>query len=172
MTVAPAEKVAAKSWWTLGLCAALLVLFAMLSYSAVLTKNATYDEPLHAVSGYAIHAYGDYRIDPEDPAFFTWLSSLVHGHDALKFDDNSDEMNKVVKTHDEQWVASIDTLYRTPGNDADAYLNRSRFLFTLIGLACGGLVCWWAWKLAGRLARLRQRHAMHWTRTLSATRRL
>ena len=68
----------AKNGWTLALCAAMLILFATLSYSAALTKNATYDEPLHAVSGYVIRDLGDYRIDPEDPAFFTWLSSIPH----------------------------------------------------------------------------------------------
>ena len=50
-----------------------------------------------------------------------------------------------------QWVVAVKTLYRTPGNNADAYLNRSRLLFTFIGLGCGALVCYWAWQLAGRI---------------------
>ncbi len=140
-----------KNAWTLGLCAALLILFAILSYSASLTKTATFDEPLHAVAGWAIRTQGDYRIDPEDPALFTWLSALPHGSDALKFDPKSPELANVLKVHDQQWFSAINTLYRTPGNDPDAYINRSRFIFMLIGLACGGLVTWWAWKLGGRI---------------------
>src|SRR4051812_10916063 len=69
----------AKDFWTLGLCAALLILFAVLSYSAVVTKSATFDEPVHAMSGYVIRNYKDYRIDPEDPALFTWMSALPFG---------------------------------------------------------------------------------------------
>ncbi|HEX3356833.1 MAG TPA: hypothetical protein VHS31_07680, partial [Tepidisphaeraceae bacterium] len=30
-------------------------------------------------------------------------------------------------------------------------INRSRFLFMSIGLVTGAMVCWWAWKLAGRI---------------------
>src|SRR4051794_24827112 len=83
MTSDAAPSTAFKDWLTLGLCAALLLLFAVLSYSAVLTKTATFDEPLHAVSGYAIRAFGDYRIDPEDPALFTRLAAFPHGSNAL-----------------------------------------------------------------------------------------
>jgi hypothetical protein len=151
MSIDPAADSRAKNFWTLGLCAALLVLFATLSYSAVLTKNATYDEPLHAAAGAVIHDFGDYRIDPEDPAFFTWLSSVPHASGAVKIDTKSNEFVAVPKVHDQQWFVAINTLYRTPGNDPDTYINRSRFLFMLIGLACGAMVCWWAWKLAGRV---------------------
>jgi hypothetical protein len=151
MTAEAAPSNSLKDWLTLALCAALLLLFAGLSYSAVLTKNATYDEPLHAVSGYAIRTFGDYRIDPEDPALFTRLSALPHGSNALKFDKDDANFKSIFKVHDAQWFSAVKTLYDTPGNDADAYINRSRFVFMLIGLATGALVCWWAWKLAGRI---------------------
>lgn len=140
-----------KNNWTLALCAAMLMLFATLSFSASLTKNATYDEPLHAVSGFVIRDFGDYRIDPEDPAFFTWLSSIPHAGAALAFDRDDSNFKNCFRTHDMQWVSAINTLYRTPRNNPDAYIDISRFLFMLIGLATGAVVCWWAWKLAGRI---------------------
>ena len=160
----PPSRWSVKDWWTLGLCAAMLLLFAVLSYSAVLTKCATYDEPLHAVSGYAIRNFSDYRIDPEDPALFTWLTALPHHAGALKFNINDSRFTgketvngvpmtrqTVTQQHDLQWVVTINTLYRTPGNDADGYINRSRFLFMLIGVVLGALICWWGWQLAGRI---------------------
>ncbi|HEY7089102.1 MAG TPA: hypothetical protein VH518_13490, partial [Tepidisphaeraceae bacterium] len=46
-------------------CAGLLILFAILSYTASLTKSATYDEPLHAVAGFVHRTMGDFRINAE-----------------------------------------------------------------------------------------------------------
>ena len=69
---------------SLGACAILLILFAMLSYSAVLTKIATYDEPLHSVAGYVHRTLGDFRINPEDPALFGYWGSIPHGKKALQ----------------------------------------------------------------------------------------
>src|SRR5205085_7562668 len=36
----------------------------------------------------------------------------------------------------------------------DAFLNRSRVMFVLLGVATGALLAWWSWKLAGGLAAL------------------
>ena len=43
-------------------CGLLLVLFAVLSYSAVRTKSATYDEPMHALGAWIHLHHGDFRI--------------------------------------------------------------------------------------------------------------
>jgi hypothetical protein len=126
-----------------------LCLFAAMSYSAVVQKCATFDEPLHAVSGAIIRQTHDYRIDPEDPALFTWLSSLIHSSTALRIDTASQDFLAVPQEHNRQWDVAIDTLYRTPGNDGAAYINQSRFLFTLIGVALGALLAWWAYRIAG-----------------------
>src|SRR5262245_46382920 len=63
--------------------AGLLILFAILSYTATLTKSPTYDESLLAVAVYVQRALRDFRINTEDPALFGYWASLPHGKDAL-----------------------------------------------------------------------------------------
>ena len=71
---------------TFAICAALLVAFAGLSYSASLQKSATYDEALHVLGGYLKRHYHDYRLNPEDPALFSWIVSLPNSKSSLKVD--------------------------------------------------------------------------------------
>lgn len=137
----------------IGLCGAFLILFAALAFSAVRKKSATYDEPLHSVAGYVHRVLGDFRINPEDPALFGYWGSLAHGPGALK-------INKDYKAWDDmigdfsvnQWTFVWLTLYRTPENDATAFLNRTRFMFVIVGMMLGGLIGWWSWRLAGAAA--------------------
>jgi hypothetical protein len=141
-----------------GTCAGLLVLFAVLGYSAVVGtpwhpgKSATYDEPLHAVGGYLKRHHDDFRINPEDPSLFGLLASVPHGAGALDLDLNAPSFTQTVTDIRYQWSFVVDTLYRTPGNEPDHFLHRSRFMFVLLGVGLGTLVCWWSWKQAGPLA--------------------
>src|SRR5438067_1638087 len=60
----------------ISICAILLILSAIISYTASEQKSANYDEPLHLVAGYIHHNVGDFRINPEDPALFGYLAVL------------------------------------------------------------------------------------------------
>jgi hypothetical protein len=135
-----------------GTCAALLLAFAVLGYSAVLTKSATFDEPLHAAVGQVIRHHGDYRMDPEDGALFLRWGNLPHGADSLRIDTIDPEFVQQRDQHDHQWWFIMRTLYHTGGSDADTYLNRSRFMFVIVGLALGAVAWAWSWKLAGPVA--------------------
>src|SRR5947208_304324 len=72
--------------WTLAICAALLVLFGTLSFTASLTKNATYDEPIHLVGGYVHRYFNDYRINFEDPALFGMWAAMPLPNSAISVD--------------------------------------------------------------------------------------
>jgi hypothetical protein len=138
---------------TMTACAALLILFAILSFSAVLTKSATYDEPLHIAGAYIHRAAGDFRINPEDPALFGYWAALPHPSGALKVDYNAPLWaNMLQETANNQWIFTVKTLYATPGNDADQFLNRSRFMFIIIGVALGSMIAIWSWQLGGAAA--------------------
>jgi hypothetical protein len=134
-------------------CAGLLILFAILSYTASLTKSATYDEPLHAVAGFVHRTMGDFRINAEDPALFGYWASLAHRKDALKINTDYrtwDQMLEDFSTY--QWPFVMLTLYHTPGNDGDTFIQQSRFMFVIVGMALGAIIAWWAWQLGGAWA--------------------
>jgi hypothetical protein len=134
-------------------CAGLLILFAILSYSAVLGKSATYDEPLHAVAGFVHLHDGDFRINPEHPALFGYWSALPHSRDELKLNLDSPHWKNMLQSMElNEWPFAVQTLYCTPGNDADAFLNKSRFMFVILGVGLGALIAIWSWQLAGAMA--------------------
>lgn len=137
----------------LGCCAAMLVLFAGLSISAALTKSATSDEPLHLACGLAKTFNGDFRMNAEDPALFGWLASLPFSRKSIELDSHMPipkEMHDAY--HSDQWYFAVVTLFRTPRNDGDAMIQRSRFVFAMIGMLLGGLIMLWSWQLAGASA--------------------
>ena len=130
----------------------LLLFFAVMSFSAVLTKSATYDEPLHAIGAWAHLHRGDFRIDFEDPPLWQYWASIPNGRDSIQFNDK--DPNWLVMPADvyKEWPFSTNTLYRTAGNDGRQFVNRSRFMMMLLGVALGALIAAWTWKLAGPLA--------------------
>src|ERR1700733_13984005 len=52
------------------LCGLMLCIFAVLAWSAAQTKNATVDEPGHALSGWLMWHYSDFRLAPENPSLW------------------------------------------------------------------------------------------------------
>jgi hypothetical protein len=135
-----------KALW---ICLGLLAVFALMAYSAEIQKCATYDEPLHSVAGQTIRSLNDFRIDPEDPALFTQFSTIPHGSGALWINGNRPSFQEVFVHRESQWPMTIETLYRTPGNDGGTYIARSRILFLLVGVGLGALLGWWAFRISG-----------------------
>ena len=137
---------------TLVICATLLIAFAALSYSAVLTKSATYDEPLHLVGGF-VHLHDlDFRINPEDPALFGYWAALPLGGDAIQYDPRDPSLLAAAERIDQQWEFVTRVLYETPANDFEALFARARAMFVLLGVATGALAAWWSYRLAGAAA--------------------
>jgi 4-amino-4-deoxy-L-arabinose transferase-like glycosyltransferase len=145
---------------TLLICVTLLAFFAAMSYSAILEKSPTFDEPEHVVGGYVIRWLGDYRVDSEDPALFGWLTTIPQARSDLSVDPNDPMMADVIQNRFRQLPYVVQVLFRTPQTAPDemwrvtvyaggAYVNRSRSVFTCIGVLLGALIAWWSYQLAG-----------------------
>jgi len=60
-------------------CAALILIFALLSWFATASKSPTHDEPQHALGGWLGLRYHDYRINAEDPPLWGYWAALPNG---------------------------------------------------------------------------------------------
>jgi hypothetical protein len=137
----------------LGICAALLLAFGAISFLAASKKSATYDEVVHAPAGYTYLRYFDFRANPEHPPLWKYWAALpwlINGPATVHVD--GPEWRSIPDDLTNQWAWGTRVLYRTPGNDADALLARQRFMMMLLGVACGGMLAWWAYRLAGPVA--------------------
>lgn len=150
--IAPATKRWLGPGITAGVCAGLLVVFAILSYTASLTKSATYDEPLHVMGAYVHRYHYDFRINPEDPALFGRIIALAQPAGALKLDLTSRSFAVILEDIGLQWPYIWTTMYHTPGNDEQKLLRRSRAVTVSIGVVLGGLIAWWSYLLGGPVA--------------------
>jgi hypothetical protein len=137
---------------TFAVCASLLCLFGILSWTAVLTKNATIDEPLHLMSGWVAIKHDDFRLVPESPCLWQMWAALPNAGTPLKTTFEGKEFSDL--SFDPQaginWAAH--TLYETPGNDGEAVILRSRFMMLLIGITLGAFIAFWSYQLAGKSA--------------------
>jgi hypothetical protein len=141
-----------KSWLAGGTCAALLLAFAVICWTAWLGKCAVFDEPLHFMGAWVQTHEGDFRCNPEDPPL--WKFYVMAGT----------SRSDLAVRHDELWPMMLEqipapavhfsreVLYQTPGNEADKLLRAARARMLALGVALGAGIAWWAWRLAGRLA--------------------
>jgi len=133
-------------------CALLLAIFAVLSYSAALTKSATADEPLHLVGAFLHGRDHDFSMNVEDPALFGWVFSLPLSRDILVADRTSPAYHGIPTNLLNQTLFAYQTLYLNEGSDEQRALNRSRAVGTLIGVLLGAVIACWAYRLGGTLA--------------------
>jgi hypothetical protein len=137
----------------LGCCGLLVVAYGVISYSAVITKSATYDEPLHAVGAWTHLRFGDFRMNFEDPPLWKYIAAIPNGRNAIRPGFESNPYWKTILDDAYRGFGyATNVLYQTPGNDGGAFVNRSRFMMMLIGATLGIVIITWAWKLAGPVA--------------------
>ena len=132
--------------------AGLLLVFAALAFFAVLSKAPTYDEPLHALGAWQHLWLHDFRVNPEDPPLWHYWAALGNGPHAIHADTNSDQFADVAHDTPTQWLYVVDTLFRTEGNNGDAFIMHSRAMMLIVGVALGCMIAWWSWQLAGAFA--------------------
>ena len=136
--------------WTCGL---LLIAYAAIAWAAVRQMSPTFDEPYHALSAWVQLHERDYRIDNEDPPLWQYWASLPNGPAAVRFDPAHDlqwqRMNADVQA---QWPWTVRMLYRTPGVDGAAFVQRCRAMMLIIAVGLGVLIAAWAWRIAGPVA--------------------
>jgi hypothetical protein len=135
-------------------CAALLTVFTALAFLGVRNRSATHDEPMHGVAALVLASYGDFRANPEDPPLWQHWAALLLPRDALALDFRHPAWNLILKDEVQRWGWCADTLYNTPGNDADAFLMRLRRMLVLLAIALGALAAWWGWQLGGAVGAL------------------
>ncbi len=51
-----------------------------------------------------------------------------------------------------QWLYVVETLFRTEGNNGDAFIMRSRVMMLIVAVALGAMIACWSWQLAGPFA--------------------
>lgn len=153
MAKVSAAVTAPNRWVTLAICIAMLLVFAILSRTAVKTKSSTFDEPIHSIGGFTHLHYGDFRNNYEDPPLWQYWAALPTGKDALHVNFGLPSWTGMNASNDaQQWIFAISTLYRTPGNDGEAFIQEMRGQMVWIGVALGAVICWWSWRLGGTLA--------------------
>ncbi|UCG81163.1 MAG: hypothetical protein JSV60_02460, partial [Desulfobacterales bacterium] len=139
---------------TIGICVGFLALFSLLAWWAVQGKNATYDEVHHTPSAWMQARYRDFRVNPQDPPLWHYWAALPHWLAPPIVDTNTASWGTMPQDILQQWPWSVETLYRTPGNDADAFVNKSRAMMLIAGLALGALIAQWSWYIGGGVAAL------------------
>ena len=133
------------------LCLLMMVAHVVAGLRAVSGKSATNDEPLHLVSGVVINAWGDFRVNPEDPPlwkrFAAWgiTPETAWGKGMGRETPDWEKMlDPISRRH---WDYSVDALYRTPGVDADGALMSARRRMALVSAGLGLLTAWLAWSV-------------------------
>jgi AraC-like DNA-binding protein len=129
-----------KDIFAAGICGLFLFAFAITAWHAQAHKSATYDEPLHWVSGWMQATQSDFRVDPEDPAFWKYYAVLGSGNVHLNLKDPGPH------------AKIMDAFYWTPGVDAGTLLHAAHFRMLLLGMLLGCAIGIVAWNLAGRIA--------------------
>jgi hypothetical protein len=136
---------------TVVVCGLLCLIFAVVAWSAIRGKSATWDEPTHALTGWLMLHRGDYRLSPDVPPLWEYWIALPTSANAIHFDDHSTIYRKFAAKVD-LFLWSVQTLYHTTGNDAIALVNRGRFMALMLGVMLAGLIGKWAWDLRGPVA--------------------
>jgi hypothetical protein len=130
------------------LCGVLIAAFLAIAWTAVRGKSATWDEPSHTATGWLMLWRHDYRLSPDVPPLWEYWIALPNGPDKLHFDDTLPAYRQMHLKNDLfHWTA--ETLYRTPGNDGIALVNRSRAMALILAAVLAALIARWAWELGG-----------------------
>jgi hypothetical protein len=135
------------------ICALLLAMYATVSFSAVLTKSATIDEPTHLLSGWLSLRLGDFRYETVNPSLWKMFAALADVTVDLKLPPEPAIWNNCTwNTPPIETGWSCRTLYQTPGTDGGALVNRARALMLALAIAMGALVARWTYRLGGPVA--------------------
>jgi hypothetical protein len=141
------------AWIVAMVCAAMLLAFAVISYSAGRTKSPVFDEPLHLVGGFIHRTAGDFRINPEDPPLLGFFASLLIGRDEIKVDYSSKFWPAMLENFNlNQWEFIMRTLFQTPSVRGDDLVQRARILFVVLGAMLGAVIGFWSWRIGGAAA--------------------
>src|ERR1039458_502048 len=129
------------------ICAILLIAFASLAWLAVSTKSPTWDEVDHAPAAWTHLWFHDFRLDCENPPLWKYWAALPNARNSLSADFRSPLWTDQPRHFYLEWEWCVRTLFRTPGNDGERFIARSRAMMLVLGVGLGALVGWWAWRI-------------------------
>jgi hypothetical protein len=134
------------------ICASLCLLFGLLSWSAIQTKSATMDEPVHFTAAFTHRFLVDFRLDPEDPPLWQYWMMLPFSRQSMAMDRREPHFANAGDNPPDGIVWTVKTLYLDGTNDGLALINRARAMMVLLGVGLCAVTCWFAFKLAGSIA--------------------
>lgn len=139
---------------TVLLCLLILLGGALLSWKAIAGKSATFDEPVSALGAWVDLRLKDHRIDFEHPPLWKYLAALPNGRDALKVNSADTQFKHLIENPTDKWMWTVQTLYRTPGNDGIRLVNRSRAMMLIVWFTLGVSITAGALFFGGKVAAL------------------
>ena len=77
---------------------------------------------------------------------------LGHRRDELRVDEREAQWDLLLKDVTTQQGFAARAMYRTEGVDGVGIIRKSRGWMVLLGMAVGGLLCWWCWEIGGAAA--------------------
>ncbi|HZZ41860.1 MAG TPA: hypothetical protein VFE58_02910 [Tepidisphaeraceae bacterium] len=138
-------------WWWAGVCIGLLGIYAVMAWSAVSGKSATYDEPLEVVSGWAAGSLGDYRVDYEHPPLWKKWAWIGNWGKKVNVDLGSKYWTGIGEDSRNKWYLTHEVMYGG-ANEPHGLVRGMRGMMLLVAVMCGAAIGWWAWRLGGKVA--------------------
>ena len=137
---------------TAGVVAILIAIFVVLSISAEWHKSITTDELVYTVAGYVdLHA-NDFRLNAEHPPLWKMWAALPTLSSSLEVDYAGRQWQLLLQEEEQMWPFSVNTAFRTAGNDAERLIWRCRPMMIGVGAMLAVLIARWASRLAGGTA--------------------
>jgi hypothetical protein len=134
-------------------CGTLLLCFAVISFSAVLTKNATIDEPSHSLSGWLSLRRGDFRFETVNPSLWKMWAALSDIGVNLKMVPEPAIWRDLTWNPppvESGWASRM--LFDTPGVDGGAFITRARVMMLILAILLGVLIARWSYRLGGPIS--------------------
>ena len=113
-----------------------------------MTKSPTIDEPLHATGAYAHVFLHDDRINPGDPPLGNYWARLQNRSIEVKLRTDTPLFKGILSDTAYQMSYCISAMFME-GNDGVRFINTSRAMMVLLGVALGAVIAGWAWQMAG-----------------------
>jgi hypothetical protein len=123
-----------------------------MAWLGVRDKSATFDEPVGVTGAWTNLVLRDFRLDYEHPPLWKYWAALPNASRPVGADSSAESWDAMLRDPHAKWGWSIAALYRTPGVDGHALVNRSRAMMLALGVALGALIAWWAWRAWGPVA--------------------
>ena len=129
-----------------------MLIHGIVAGQAASTKSATFDEPVHAMSGLLQWRYGDYRLNAEHPPLWKFVAGLSTRWVPLNVDLRSTQSQVMFANLNLQERWAVKTLFQTAENNGPALVDQARLGMLIFGALVVGLVGTWAHCLGGRVA--------------------